>query len=349
MGVIQFFFRFIRLIIVTGLFIVLLVVGMSVGGFYLLEYLVKGEMVTVPNLYGKDESEAIKILAEHGLFFKISDEAQVRTDIEPGLVINMRPSPGQEVKKGREITLILSKGQQEEFVPDFTRRTLSDIRSELRSAGLEIGLKAMVHHPTLPADTIIAQDPITGRRVLQNRNVNLLVSLGPRSQSYVMPNLIGMDLDAVRKRMKNEKFDLREDDIRYEQTPNVNQWSRVMNQSPPPGSRMLANDHIRLTVGFSGIEVANLRTINVTFPVPEGVLSDRLILVIWDDVANQFDHPSIIPVQISYGENRISETVSVIGDATISLCQQNEDPDNPVHLTLYSQFFPASDSKSPSQ
>jgi len=339
MGFVRSFFHFIRFLLITGIFLLLLIVGMGIGGFYLLDYLVTGKTVPVPNLYLKDETEAIKILAENDLTFKLG-EPESRTDDEPGLVISQSHAPGTQVKRGRRITLLLSKGQDEVFIPDFTNRRITEIRSDLRSADLELGQRAAVYHPTLPADTIIAQDPISGHRILQKKAVNLLVSLGPPSIGYVMPNLIGMDLETVQKRLENEPFDLPKEDIRYERTPDVTKWFRVIAQTPPPGSRMLENDRIQLTVGSSGLEIADLRTIQVSFAIPSDVLRDNLFLVVWDDMSRQLGHPVRIDLDIPLWEDSINQSLSVMGDATGSLCKELIDPDFPTYWTLMSQFYP---------
>ncbi|MBN2326635.1 MAG: PASTA domain-containing protein [Candidatus Omnitrophica bacterium] len=320
---------------------ILLAVGMAAGGFYLLDYIVTGETILVPNLYGKEESDAIKILAQYDLTFKLTDDPQERTDVDPGLVVSQRPAPGSEVKKGREITLVISQGRKEAFVPDFTNRRLAEIRSDLRSAGLEIGQKAAVYHPTLPADIVIAQDPASGRRTLNNMRVNLLVSLGPYASGYVMPNLMGMDLDSVRRRIETAPFDLPQEGIQYVRTDDASKWNQVISQTPSAGSRIQENDHISITIGASGIKTASLRMLKVTFPIPADLYRNDLVLVVWDDISSQFEYPGVFPVETNLWEETISQTIPVIGDAVVSLSLRNDDPDIPVYLPFYTQYFPA--------
>lgn len=327
--------------ILIGLFMALLAGGMTLGGFYLLEYLVTGELVTVPHLYGKDKTEAIEILLQNGFVPSWTEDTQFRSDIEAGLVVQQRPGPGEEVKKGRLITLTISRGPEKVFVPDFANRKVTEIRSDLRSAGLEFGLTALVYHPTLPPDTIIAQDPLSGQRTLQNKKVNLLVSQGPRVSAYVMPNLVGMDLETVRETIKNEPFDLSDDGIRYEQTPDIAKWFRVIGQVPSPGTRMMENDNIRLTVGSSGLEVTNLRIITVTFPIPSALYRDSLTISVWDDITSQTGTPAFYPVQPQLWEQTITQKIPVVGDALVSLCLENEYPEFPLNTSFYSQYFPS--------
>ncbi|MGC9328301.1 MAG: PASTA domain-containing protein, partial [Candidatus Hinthialibacter sp.] len=245
------------------------------------------------------------------------------------------------VKKGREITLVISKGRKEAFVPDFTNRKLAEIRSDLRSAGLEIGQKAAVYHPTLPADVVIAQDPVSGRRTLDNMRIHLLISLGPYAKGYVMPNLVGLDLNSVRRFIEDAPFDLPEEGIQYVKINNASKWDQVISQTPSAGSRIQENDHISITIGTSGIKTASLRMLNVNFPVPADLYRNDLVLVVWDDISNQFQHPGIFPVETNLWEETITQTIPVIGDAVVSLSLRNDDPEIPVYLPFYTQYFPA--------
>ncbi len=340
MRIIRSFFSLIRLFIITGMFLALLLVGMATGGFFLLDWIVTGEMVLVPNLYGKPESEAIELLVKQGLMPKLPVEERTSSYVKPGLVISQHPAPDAPVKKHRYISMVISKGREKVFVPDFTNRDVSDIYGDMRSAGLETGQQARVYHPTYDAGIIISQEPSSGRRFMYGKRINLLISLGPRPKEYIMPNFLNMDLDYVNQNLQNKSFDIPEDGIEFERSTDITKWSKVLKQHPAAGSRVLQNERIKITVGSSGLEMAELRLIEINFPVPKNVYRENLQLVIRDDISSLFDEPSVIPLNIEYWQKQIDMAIPVFGNALVTLSAISDISQFPSQPMLYSQYFP---------
>ncbi|HOJ61046.1 MAG TPA: PASTA domain-containing protein [bacterium] len=239
----------IRFFALSILFMSLLFTGMAVGGFYLLDYLVSGTEVEVPNLYGKTKTECLEILAQHELLLALPVEEYPSPDTPSGVVIEQRPNPGARVKKHRSISLVVSVGPEQLYIPELTGRSEADIYPELRSAGLEIGQRASVYHPAYAKGTIIAQDPLPGNRIVHGKKIHILVSLGPWPVSYVMPALTGMDLTTARKRVQETALSLSSENIKYQPVLNESQWNRVLDQNPPPGTKVLENEDISVVVG----------------------------------------------------------------------------------------------------
>ncbi|MFB3785635.1 MAG: PASTA domain-containing protein [bacterium] len=260
------FLHLIRFFALTFLFMVILFTGMAVGGFYLLDYLVSGSEVEVPNLYGKTKTECLEILAQNELLLNLPVEEYPSQDTPSGIVIEQRPNPGARVKKHRSISLVVSIGPEQLYIPELTGRSEGEIFPEVRSAGLEIGLRASVYHPKYPKGTIISQEPLPGNRIVQGNKINILVSLGPMPASYVMPALIGMDLSAARKRLEESSFSISTDNIKYKRISNDSLWYRVLSQDPSPGARVTEKEDIALVVGASGDEQPDMRMTETTSP-----------------------------------------------------------------------------------
>jgi len=325
---------------VTGIFLVLLLVGMATGGFFLLDWIVTGEMVEVPNLYLKSESEAIELLVKQGLMPKLPVQERSSSYVKPGLVITQHPSAGAPVKKHRVISMIVSMGREKVFVPDFTSRDVSDIYGDMRSAGLETGQQSRVYHSTYDAGMIISQEPTSGRRFMYGKRINLLISLGQRPKEYIMPNFLGMDLDDVNQNIQDKSFQIPEDGIQFERSTDISKWSKVLKQHPSAGSRVLENEPIKITVGSSGLEMAKLRLLEVNFPVPRNVFRENLQLVIWDDVSSLFSEPSTQYLDVKYWQKQIDIVIPVFGNALVTLIETSDISESPAHPLLYSQYFP---------
>ena len=260
------FLHLIRFFAITFLFMGILFTGMALGGFYLLDYLVSGSEVEVPSLYGKTKTECLEILAQKELLLNLPIEEYPSQDTPSGIVIEQRPNPGARVKKHRSISLVVSIGPEQLYIPELTGRGEADIFPELRGAGLEIGQRASVYHPKYPKGTIIAQDPLPGNRIIQGKKINILVSLGPMPASYVMPALIGMDLPAARKRLEDSSFSISSENIKYKRTSNDTQWHRVLSQDPSPGAKVTEKEDIALVVGAGGDEQSDTQMTDPLLP-----------------------------------------------------------------------------------
>ena len=93
---------------------------------------------SVPNLIGKTQSEAEKILKDSD--FEVSVKQKTSTETA-GTVISQDPSGGDEVDHGTTVTIYVSdgKGVEEATVPSVTGDSLSDAKRKIRSAGFSVG------------------------------------------------------------------------------------------------------------------------------------------------------------------------------------------------------------------
>ena len=67
----------------------------------------------------------------------------------------------------------------------------------LEQDGVELGSVSEFRSPDYPADAVVSQDPPPDAKAPQ---VSLLLNRGEQSTTYVMPDVIGMDGDARRRR-----------------------------------------------------------------------------------------------------------------------------------------------------
>ncbi len=312
-------FRLIKFVILTVFFMVLLLAGMYAGGFWLLDYLVRGEKVTVPRLYGKSKAEAIEILAENGLMPKLPIEEFPSQDAPAGIVIGQRPAPDKLVKRRRSVTLIISSGAERIRIPTLIGWDEDQIVSELQSAGLELGRRAAVYHTEFPNGTIISQDPLPGRQLLQGKKIDILVSMGPEAVNYVMPNFIGLDSPTVLSQIAQDPFHIPDDNIYYQKTSDSSQWNRIIKQLPRPGAKVAAGESVSLTIGSSGRELARMRMIHVNFPITPALSTGTMALIVWDEASFMFKEPTLYPIDAFHSSNEVDKWIPVFGDTLIIL------------------------------
>ncbi len=202
---------------------------------------IHGREVTMPNLVGKNVSEASKMLNSRGLMLRVAD--RIYSDQPINVVVRQTPPAGLLMKVSQQAHVVLSLGQRQLQIPLLEGNSLRASRIELLRQGLQVGEVSGVTMADQPVDTIVIQNPKPGAGAATPR-VDVLISQGPRDTAYVMPHLVGLSeidaqhrLDVAQLRRK----------VNYVSAP---QWPHgaVIDQSPLAGARLPASVTIELTV-----------------------------------------------------------------------------------------------------
>jgi serine/threonine-protein kinase len=100
---------------------------------------------------------------------------------------------------------------------------------------------AKVYTEDTGKDLVVASDPPGETLVEQGTVVNLLVSLGPRPRSYLLPDLSGRDLDDVARSLREEGFP-----VQIREGGPKQKAGLISAQEPTPGHRVSPRDSIVL-------------------------------------------------------------------------------------------------------
>ena len=202
---------------------------------------IHGREVTMPNLVGKNVSEANKMLISRGLMLRVAD--RIYSDQPINVVVRQTPPAGLLMKVSQQAHVVLSLGQRQLRIPLLEGNSLRASRIELLRQGLQVGEVSSVTMADQSVDTIVIQNPKPGAGAATPR-VDVLISQGPHDTAYVMPHFVGLSeidaqhrLDATQLRRK----------VNYVSAP---QWPHgaIIDQSPLAGARLLASATIELTV-----------------------------------------------------------------------------------------------------
>jgi serine/threonine-protein kinase len=202
---------------------------------------IHGREVTMPNLVGKNVSEASGALRSHGLVLRVAD--RIYSELPINVVVRQSPPPGMLMKVSQQAHVVLSLGQRQLQIPLLEGNSLRASRIELLRAGLQVGEVSGITTPDEPADTVMIQTPRPGAGAATPR-VDVLVSAGPRDTAYVMPHLVG--LNEVDAQHRLDVAGLRRK-VNYVSAP---QWPHgaVIDQTPLSGQRIPGSITIELTV-----------------------------------------------------------------------------------------------------
>ena len=202
---------------------------------------IHGREVMMPNLVGKNVSEASQMLQSRGLVLRVAD--RMYSDQPINVVVRQTPTSGLLMKVSQQAHVVLSLGQRQLQIPLLEGNSLRASRIELLRAGLQVGEVTGITMPAPPADTVVIQNPKPGAGAATPR-VDVLVSQGPREIAYVMPHLVGLNETEAQHRLDIAQLRRK---VNYVTAP---QWPHgaVIDQSPLGGARVPASTVIELTV-----------------------------------------------------------------------------------------------------
>jgi len=235
-------------------FIFLIIVFFVISGistYFTVSYFIKNEKtVVVPDLIGEDIIYVLELLTNLGLNTKVKGSEYSR-DFAKNNIIYQEPIPGQVIKQGRDVRIIISKGTKNLAMPNLKGLNLQQARLIIEKNGLPEGNLARTFHERIKKNKIIAQYPLSGNQTFRGEPVNLLISMGARIPERVMPDLTGLFLDeAVLLAEKNHLvIDIIKPVYGKNKTGNI-----ILNQQPPAGFHILENNLINIEV--------NRKTIN---------------------------------------------------------------------------------------
>lgn len=202
---------------------------------------IHGREVTMPNLVGKNVTEANSMLHSRGLVLRVAD--RVYSELPINVVVRQTPPAGLLMKVSQQAHVVLSLGQRQLQVPLLEGNSLRASRIELLREGLQVGEVSALNIADEPADTVVIQTPKPGAGAATPR-VDVLVSQGAREAAYVMPHFVGLNEAEAQHRL--DVAGLRRK-VNYVAAP---QWPHgtVVDQTPLAGTRLLASSTIELTV-----------------------------------------------------------------------------------------------------
>lgn len=186
--------------------LVLVIVAM-VSGLTAMRLAIHGQEVAVPPFVGLSPAEAEKTASNLGL--QISIERQYYSpQIPEGKIMSQLPLPGTKVRRGWQVRLAQSLGPTRVAIPDVTGQSEHAAELNIRRRGLDISSMAAVEAAGIPADQVLAQNPMANATQLAAPKISLLVTSAGTPQVFVMPNFVGQPLGSVNRTLQDAGFRL---------------------------------------------------------------------------------------------------------------------------------------------
>ena len=230
------------------LVVILFITAAGASAYLTLSMIIKSEeTVVVPSLKEKDVVYALRILSNLGLNTRIKS-SEYSVSIPVNHVIEQDPAPGSEIKKGRNVKIVISKGQLSLTTPDFTGLSIHQALIIIEENGLCPGTRSRSKSFDVGRDAIIAQSPQPGVTINRNNCIDLLISSGRYPEAFAMADLTGMLFDEAILKIEEAKLSLGNITETAAQDFPLN---TIASQTPSAGYRVVAGQTVQLGVSRS--------------------------------------------------------------------------------------------------
>jgi len=197
--------------------------------------------VNVPNVVGLAQSAAAAALDRAGLSVG-SVTQQTSTSVPAGTVISQNPTAGTSAAPGSAVDLVISSGPPPVTVPNVVGLTQSTATAALQKSGLTAGAVSQQTSTSVPAGSVISQNPAAGASVPPGSAVDLVVSLGP---PVTVPNVVGQTQSTATAVL--QRFNLVVGSVTHQFTAGVAPGI-VISQNPTAGTSVAPGTAVNLVV-----------------------------------------------------------------------------------------------------
>lgn len=201
------------------------------------------EMVKVPNVLGKTEEEAKKILNDKGLGFKVDTREESKKYAE-GLVSKQKTEAGEKVAKNTTIHVVISSGLVGDKipVPDVSGMSESDAQKALENAGFKKVTSEFAYSDTVESGNVIETTPAAKTEATEDTEIVMKVSKG--AEKKTVPNVVGQEDAAAQNAITSAGLSVTTTYDYHDSVPK----GQVVSQSVNGGKKVAAGTNINLVI-----------------------------------------------------------------------------------------------------
>lgn len=228
--------------------VILLLLG---GSWFWLKSYIGGGTTKVPDLVGKSVLDAGFFVKQANLGLDPNVTEEFSDTVTQGKITHQDPFANTLVKDGRDIKIWVSKGPEMLKVPNLKsgEMTQEDAQNAISSLGFtgEVNISKDTKS-SLPAGTVISQNPPPDTLWPKNGKIDLKISGGTANTNLVMPNMIGRSVTEAQDVLVNQlKLTSTSVVIKHQNSTDYPK-DAVMATDPNPGDPIQPNAVVTLTV-----------------------------------------------------------------------------------------------------
>jgi len=233
--------------------------------------------LSVPTFIGQTVGDASSEAYHAGLRTQVAAR-QISDRYPRDVVMDQQPPPGARVRKGRQISFIVSTGVQINAMPDLRYQSMREAGLDLSRLHLQLSATKYVQSDEVPPNHIVDQDPAPLSNVREGTPVTLTVSKGGASQLLV-PNFVGETIDSARDDAARSKIHLGQL-VWMPLGASGPPHGTIVRQTPSAGSKVDAFTPVSLEVSAGPHESGYiLRQVHLLASVPADQSSDKPVRV----------------------------------------------------------------------
>ncbi|MGI8537864.1 MAG: Stk1 family PASTA domain-containing Ser/Thr kinase [Mycobacteriales bacterium] len=183
-----------------GVLVLCLLAAAALAGGW---YLGAGRYTEAPPVLGLTRQAAVDSLVGAGLDVAADPEQRFSEDVAAGSVLAQTPAPGEDVRKGSAVTLVLSRGPDRRAVPELIGSTQDQATAALTGVGLRVGAVSP-QFSARDAGTVLDAEPPAGAQLAPDTPVALVVSKGV--EMLAVPDVRGKPRTAAGTSLQDAGF-----------------------------------------------------------------------------------------------------------------------------------------------
>ncbi len=164
-------------------FTFVLAIFASVCIMWMYQNLSRPRFVTVPNIKTLSVTEATSLLRENKLSLRIASK-EPNEKFEQDSILDVTPEPGQKVREGGQVSVVVSSGSKNVSVPDLKGLTIDKAKALLATLNLSLApTLEKISDPKVPVDLIVRSDPPARETVKRQSQIKVYVSTGASEEN----------------------------------------------------------------------------------------------------------------------------------------------------------------------
>ncbi len=154
-----------------------------VGVMWMYLNLSRPRWVTVPNIKTLSVTEATSLLKENKLTLRIASR-ESNDKVEQDSILDVNPEPGQKVREGGQVSVVVSSGTKTVTIPELKGLTVDKAKALLATLNLTLGSNIeRISDPKIAANLIVRSDPGSRSIVKRQSQIKIYVSSGPSEET----------------------------------------------------------------------------------------------------------------------------------------------------------------------
>ena len=215
--------------------------------------------VTVPDLVGENQNDAVAKLTALNLRFDVHD---ISSRQPQGTVIAQNPKADTKVAEKTVVRINVSSGPRPVGIPDVRGSSFETAASQLQALGFAVARQDAESDQA--EGTVIDQTPAPNNFAPKGSTVTLTVSKGPTTTG--VPNVEGEDEQTARSQLEASGFKVK---VEHQDTADEGLDGFVLSQDPPSDTQAKPGSKVTIVVGrFQAPPPGDTTTDTTTVPVP---------------------------------------------------------------------------------